>query len=960
MVCGNMWKQQQLPISMAAIALSAYAANTFAFMAEPARAEVLSLAETSDSLQSLRSETETIVLPNFYEISQQVERSLPNITIPNPHNREEKSLLPISSVSRLDEIERPLTNAAGLLYPSASLTQPQSPSPEIQISQAARQIIDIRLERTATGFEIILETADGSPPEIITASFEQTLILQIVNAQLNLQDGSNEFRADNPFESVASVTAASVGSRTVEVRVTGTDRLLTATINSVAPGAVIGFNTGAGVAEDEEIAEIVVTATRTEEAVEDLPRSITVIDREQLDQQSSVSLTGSVGDVLGKIVPGFGPPTFTRRTGGIGTPQSLRGRPPLILIDGIAQNAANGFGFDLNAIELSAVERIEVVRGPSAAYGTGATGGIINIITRQPTEEQLENEISIGTNSALGELEEDSIGYNIKYGFSGTDGNLDMRVNASLNQLGDLYAPDGGRTTTDDSIGRNQALNFLGKIGVQLNEQQRLEASYNIYNDRLNLAFQVDPALLALPPNEQPRLARLISADFDYDEEPRHTNQVASLNYSNEDFFGSQLDLQFFYQRTDYDSRLVDGREQLRAILGVIPPGIPTIRQTRLDEQKWGFRLQARTPFSETASLLSGVDYTNQTNETNSLIIDPEALDERNEANVLEEADISPFVRFQNIGVFSQFQWDVSEQFLLNAGVRYENINFNADDWTIDAINPRNSLNPEFAGMLPTIDGGSQNVDDVVFNFGIVYKPVPEISLFANFAQGFSIPSLRSLRQVQPGFDIEDNDLLEPEKVNNYELGVRGNWQNVQFTLAGFYNHSDQGQVLTIDELGLGFLNRAPQRNYGVEATLDWQPSDSWGLGAVVSWTEGDSDLQEDGRGWLPLSTSEVQPVKATVYVQNQTLPSWQNRLQLLVVGSRDRAFDEEVDAFKVNSYATLDFLSVFQLGRGRLQLGIENLLDTEYETIVSQRGGTALRLFAPGRTVSFRYAITF
>ena len=443
-------------------------------------------------------------------------------------------------------------------------------------------------------------------------------------------------------------------------------------------------------------------------------------------------------------------------------------------------------------------------------------------------------------------------------------------------------------------------------------------------------------------------------------EDPRQTNQVASLNYSNDDFFGSKLDLQFFYQRTDYESVLSDIRDQLTAAIGGIPPGVPTIRQTSLDEQKWGVRLQAQTPFSETASLLSGVDYTNQTNETNSLFIDPEDLDERGEANVVEEADISPFVRFQNLGVFGQFQWDVSEQFLLGAGVRYETINFKANDWNIDAFNPGNSLNPEFEGRIPSIDGGSQNVDDVVFNFGVVYKPISEVSLFANFAQGFAIPSLRSLRQVQPGFDIEDNDLLEPEKVNNYELGIRGNWRNVQFTLAGFYNHSDKGQVITIDELGLGILTRAPQRNYGVEATIDWQPSDSWGLGTQISWSEGDSDFQGDERGWLPISTTDVQPLKVTVYVQNETLPGWRNRLQLLVVGDRERAFDEDVDPFKVNSYATLDFLSVVRLGKGKLELGVENLLDTEYEVIVAQRGGTALRLFAPGRALSLRYAITF
>ena len=45
---------------------------------------------------------------------------------------------------------------------------------------------------------------------------------------------------------------------------------------------------------------------------------------------------------------------------------------------------------------------------------------------------------------------------------------------------------------------------------------------------------------------------------------------------------------------------------------------------------------------------------------------------------------------------------------------------------------------------------------------------------------------------------------------------------------------------------------------------------------------------------------------------------------------------------------------------QGKLELGIENLLDTEYEIIVAQRGGTALRLSASGRTITFRYAITF
>jgi len=62
-----------------------------------------------------------------------------------------------------------------------------------------------------------------------------------------------------------------------------------------------------------------VTPTRTEEREQDMPRSVTVIDREEIEQQST--LTNNLGNILGQTVPGFSPPaqkTSTRQ-------QSLRG-----------------------------------------------------------------------------------------------------------------------------------------------------------------------------------------------------------------------------------------------------------------------------------------------------------------------------------------------------------------------------------------------------------------------------------------------------------------------------------------------------------------------------------------------------------------------------------------------------------------------------------------------------------
>ena len=64
----------------------------------------------------------------------------------------------------------------------------------------------------------------------------------------------------------------------------------------------------------------------------------------------------------------------------------------------------------MRRLDTSAVERIEVVRGPSAIYGDGGTGGVINIIIRQPSLEEATVNSEIGVSASLGKLEGDSFG----------------------------------------------------------------------------------------------------------------------------------------------------------------------------------------------------------------------------------------------------------------------------------------------------------------------------------------------------------------------------------------------------------------------------------------------------------------------------------------------------------------------------------------------------------------------
>lgn len=139
------------------------------------------------------------------------------------------------------------------------------------------------------------------------------------------------------------------------------------------------------------LSEVVVSASGFEQELKQAPASIAVVTREELEKKSFRDLAEALQGVEGIDVLGG-----TGKTGGLDI--SIRGMPSeytLILIDGRRQNVAgdvtpNGFGAALNSFmpPISAIERIEVIRGPmSTLYGSDAMGGVVNIITRKVAKE---------------------------------------------------------------------------------------------------------------------------------------------------------------------------------------------------------------------------------------------------------------------------------------------------------------------------------------------------------------------------------------------------------------------------------------------------------------------------------------------------------------------------------------------------------------------------------------------
>lgn len=838
------------------------------------------------------------------------------------------------------------------------------------------KITNVELKPTAGGIELILTTSDRQQLRTFTSSYGKTLVTTIVNSQLQLTKGE-VFRQENPVEGIATITIEPVNANSTRISVVGEENLPTAQVRQSAgnfivslssnttatqptpaqepstqentspqqPAATTPNNTSEQPAAENELPEIVVTATRTEEEVTDVPRSVTVITRDEIEAQTNLSR--SLNDTLSNAVPGLSPTNQSISSFG----QNLRGRSVSVLIDGVPQTTNNqGYNRELRTIDPSAIERIEVIRGASATYGSQGAGGVINIITRSPSEEGLTSQTYVGLNTSLTNTE-DSFGYDLQHSISSRQDNFDVTASFSIATTGAFYDAQGDRIPVFELGGDNSTtLNGLFKVGVDLTPDQRLQFTFNHFYDNQKPDVISDPIVDELPGTQKARALEVGELEFVNTPSPGNENTIINLAYNNENILGSRLQGQIYYRNNVNRSVPLD----TRPFVPFFPEDLGVIR-SQGDSEQLGGRLQIETPFNpdETISLLWGADYVNENSEQPFDIIDLDDYDAsggRVNRQIGNRTFVPPY-KLGSLGLFAQLTGNIGDV-ELTGGIRHERIALSVDDYTTF----RNQIIP----------GGERDFSATVFNLGAVYNASDEISLFTNFSQGFGLPDFGLiLRDPPAGFTtIEDSVRdLSPQKVNNYEIGVRGNWDKVQATLSAFYNTSDLG--LSFNTVEGGFLEfvRAPERIYGLEATVDWQPTERWQIGSTLSLAEGESDEDENG-DYLPLTSSRITPLKLTAYIENETLPGWRNRLQALFVGDRNRAFDQEVDLGAISSYITVDYISSIKLGPGSLQIGIENLLNKQYYPIQSQlsagAGGDTFNYAARGRTLRFGYSITW
>ncbi len=220
--------------------------------------------------------------------------------------------------------------------------------------------------------------------------------------------------------------------------------------------------------------EVVVTGTRTEHAISDSPVPVELITQEEITNSGCRDAGDALGNVPGVFVDDY--EAFGR--GGPGSGINLHGLPTdrvLVLIDG-QRIPKTMRAPDLEVIPASIIRRIEVVKGPSSAlYGSDAVGGVINIITRDPTKKfTLEGEGGYGSfNTVKGNVLHSwtlgPLGYLAAFGREQSDGWIDDYSYKAITRMGVGF--DGFTLVENDEEHPYELNDLFGKFRLKLGER---------------------------------------------------------------------------------------------------------------------------------------------------------------------------------------------------------------------------------------------------------------------------------------------------------------------------------------------------------------------------------------------------------------------------------------------------------------------------------------------------------
>jgi iron complex outermembrane recepter protein len=616
--------------------------------------------------------------------------------------------------------------------------------------------------------------------------------------------------------------------------------------------------------------EIVVTASKFSEPVENVAQHVTVITREDIEaaagenivdvlaREAGISIRSASGSDRQAVVD----------LRGMGDTASSN---VIVMVDDMPINAPDQSGPSISSIPMEQIERIEIVRGAgSVVYGSGAVGGVINIITRRPPEIPTATiYASAGQHDA----------YTARAAFAGRVKDVDIDINTGYHDA-DGYRDNGFFRKKDIGI----------KTAYPATDRLSLKLSGMAYEDQYGLPGPVS------------------AADVESRSRRTRTDRPDDRGESTEYKARAGVEMDFEDRGLLTVNRGYRFRDN-RYIIGYTPLIPRDDQKSRIDEDTrlvdLNYVLHYRA-FDRFHMFQFGMDHANT-----------DYIRTENPAGPRKNAQT------ESIGAFVNNQWRISEQTMINAGLRHHHYQgrFRVDE--------KKRFDDQWLWVNGEVD--RKQWDHQVFSVGATHALSDATSVFTGYAASFRIPNVDEFAESEEG--------LKPQKGGHIDMGVRQKiGDRLTMTIAIFDIRID-------DEIYYSDLNR----NYddktirrGVETDLTCYPVDDLRCWGNYTYTEA----KFDGSGaTIPL----VARHRASAGVNWQAARPLDIAVSGTYSGSRYDGNDLTNDRYdKLDAYLVFDAKVTYQYKDVAVFAGVSNIFDELYSTSAYSESHYPM----PGRTV--------
>ncbi len=627
-----------------------------------------------------------------------------------------------------------------------------------------------------------------------------------------------------------------------------------------------------GVALAQQLEEVLVTAEKRSESIQDVPLSVAAIGGNDIGVGKVTGLNDVAMKVPGVAFNEFnvGEPRIYIRGIGNSSDSAASDQAVGVFLDEVYIGRTGGVGFDLFDLE-----RIEILRGPQGTlYGKNTSGGAINIVTSRPSQE---NEVRLSASAGNYSMTNfqglvnggitDSISGKLVAQYSQRDGyGKNVITEDQIKTLGDLsnaryIGKSIGASGNGDELDDADKRAVRGQLLFDLSDTMSLLVGGDYSKDKSNGTCRhlqnLDDAVQGLGTfwalgmsDRYMNDDRNCSTQFNVDQEREISGVMARFEW---DLGWSDFLSISSYRESDYN--FVDDLTgiPLLDLTAPSPPGVPLPPGSftppenvidGVDENASQYSQEFRLTGSQDAlDWVAGVFYME------------EDVDRKEEYYTQYNTLLQGGFGLAGIGdvlftqkntttsaaLYAQLDWHVTDQWTLTYGGRYS---YDKKKITQDAIDLMGGgvptgvplILPEFPAPVKADDDWSDYTNKV----SVSYQPNDDMLLYATFSQGYksgAFPSQSNTPSVAA-------TPVDPETVDNYELGMKSTWwdNRIQFNVTLYDMDYSDLQVFELNNRLLLVLSSAQATTKGVDVDFNVLLMDNLTLSTSYNYSDATYD----------------------------------------------------------------------------------------------------------------------